>query len=183
LLTGGETAAFGATGDAENDLLSTAAVHPMRAEAVRELLAKDGAAWQVVEQLVARELLKEIEYDGQTFYVRRFAPKRELIPRDDLTLPAEDSVPSLFQQLDKRLQPRSRLSRRVVARIADVHVKHEKRQPSTARYRTIRNRVRAKGMGFQAKLANPLTYHGDVIDTRVTELEGAKHDAVRPGTV
>jgi wyosine [tRNA(Phe)-imidazoG37] synthetase (radical SAM superfamily) len=80
LLTGGETAAFGATGDAENDLLSTAAVHPMRAEAVRELLAKDGAAWQVVEQLVARDLLKEIEYDGQTFYVRRLSPKRELIP-------------------------------------------------------------------------------------------------------
>jgi wyosine [tRNA(Phe)-imidazoG37] synthetase (radical SAM superfamily) len=76
LLTGGETAGFGATGDAENDLLSTAAVHPMRAEAVRELLAKNGAAWQVVEQLVARELLKEIEYEGQTFYVRRFAPKR-----------------------------------------------------------------------------------------------------------
>ena len=80
LLTGGEAAAFGGTGDAENDLLSTAAVHPMRAEAVRELLAKDGAAWHVVEQLVARKLLKEIEYDGQTFYVRRLAPKRELIP-------------------------------------------------------------------------------------------------------
>jgi wyosine [tRNA(Phe)-imidazoG37] synthetase (radical SAM superfamily) len=80
LLTGGETAAFGATGDAESDLLSTAAVHPMRAEAVRELLAKDGAAWQVVEQLVSRELLKEIEYEGETFYVRRFTLKRGLIP-------------------------------------------------------------------------------------------------------
>jgi wyosine [tRNA(Phe)-imidazoG37] synthetase (radical SAM superfamily) len=77
LLTGGETAAFGATGDAESDLLSTAAVHPMRAEAVRELLAKDGAAWHVVERLIARKLLKEIEYAGETFYVRRFASKNE----------------------------------------------------------------------------------------------------------
>jgi wyosine [tRNA(Phe)-imidazoG37] synthetase (radical SAM superfamily) len=73
LLTGGETAAFGATGDAQSDLLSTAAVHPMRADAVRELLAKDGATWQVVDQLVERELLKEIKYQGQTFYVRRFS--------------------------------------------------------------------------------------------------------------
>jgi wyosine [tRNA(Phe)-imidazoG37] synthetase (radical SAM superfamily) len=73
LLTGGETAGFGATGDAENDLLSTAAVHPMRAEAVRELLAKDGAAWEVVEQLIAKKLLKEIAYGGETFYVRRFS--------------------------------------------------------------------------------------------------------------
>jgi wyosine [tRNA(Phe)-imidazoG37] synthetase (radical SAM superfamily) len=80
LLTGGETAGFGATGDAENDLLSTAAVHPMRADAVRELLIKDGAAWELVEQLIARELLKEVEYEGQTFYVRRFAPRRERMP-------------------------------------------------------------------------------------------------------
>ncbi len=73
LLTGGEPAAFGATGDARSDLLSTAAVHPMRADAVRELLAKDGATWQVVERLVERDLLKEVDYEGQTFYVRRFS--------------------------------------------------------------------------------------------------------------
>jgi wyosine [tRNA(Phe)-imidazoG37] synthetase (radical SAM superfamily) len=77
LLTGVETTAFGATGDAENDLLSTAAVHPMRVEAVRDLLAKNAATWQVVEQLLARDLLKAIEYEGQTFYVRRFPAKDE----------------------------------------------------------------------------------------------------------
>jgi wyosine [tRNA(Phe)-imidazoG37] synthetase (radical SAM superfamily) len=75
LLTGGEPAAFGATGDAQSDLLSTAAVHPIRADAVRELLAKDGATWQVVERLIERDLLKEIDYEGQTFYVRRFSPQ------------------------------------------------------------------------------------------------------------
>jgi len=72
LLTGGEPAAFGATGDAETDLLSTTAVHPMRETAVRELLAKDGATWDVVERLLRARQLAAVEYRGERFYIRRF---------------------------------------------------------------------------------------------------------------
>jgi wyosine [tRNA(Phe)-imidazoG37] synthetase (radical SAM superfamily) len=72
LLTGAEPTAFGGTGDAERDLLSTTAVHPMRETAVRELLAKDGASWDVVERLLATRELTTVEYRGERFYVRRF---------------------------------------------------------------------------------------------------------------
>lgn len=72
LLTGAESTAFGGTGDAERDLLSTTAVHPMRETAVRELLAKDGASWDVVARLLATRQLTAVEYRGERFYVRRF---------------------------------------------------------------------------------------------------------------
>ncbi len=72
LLTGAEPAAFGGTGDAESDLLSTTAVHPMRETAVRELLAKDGATWDVVERLLSTQQLMAVEYRGERFYIRRF---------------------------------------------------------------------------------------------------------------
>jgi len=73
LLTGNEGDAFSSTGNAEQDLLSITAVHPLREDAVAALLAKSGAEFSVVEQLVARRLLVETEYTGERFYVRRLA--------------------------------------------------------------------------------------------------------------
>ena len=72
-LIGYEGDAFAATGSAEEDLLSISAVHPMRRDAVKTLLSRTGADWSVVEELVAKGLLVEIEYAGATFYVRRFS--------------------------------------------------------------------------------------------------------------
>jgi wyosine [tRNA(Phe)-imidazoG37] synthetase (radical SAM superfamily) len=60
------------TGDIEKDLLSITAVHPMRKEAVEALLARAGAPWEVVERLVAQGDLRETNYDGYRFYLRRF---------------------------------------------------------------------------------------------------------------
>jgi wyosine [tRNA(Phe)-imidazoG37] synthetase (radical SAM superfamily) len=72
LLIGYPGDAFAFTGDVEDDLLSITAVHPMREEAVAELLAKAGAPPAVVEKLVADGLLAEIEFGGKKFYVRTF---------------------------------------------------------------------------------------------------------------
>lgn len=71
-LIGYEGNAFASTGDIEKDLLSITAVHPMREEAVNELLARTGAGWRVVERLLARAELSEAEYEGHKFYLRRF---------------------------------------------------------------------------------------------------------------
>jgi wyosine [tRNA(Phe)-imidazoG37] synthetase (radical SAM superfamily) len=70
-LTGYEGDAFAFTGDVERDLMSITAVHPMRQEAVEELLARAGRDWSVVRGLVARDLLVETDYAGQRFYLRK----------------------------------------------------------------------------------------------------------------
>jgi wyosine [tRNA(Phe)-imidazoG37] synthetase (radical SAM superfamily) len=69
-LTGDEGDAFASTGHVESDVLAIAAVHPLREEALRTLLAKVGADWQVVERLLAAGTLRRVEYRGQRFYVR-----------------------------------------------------------------------------------------------------------------
>ena len=63
---------FAFTGDVAEDLLSITAVHPMREEAVAELLAKAGAEWDAVERLLDAGLLAAVEFAGRKFYVRKF---------------------------------------------------------------------------------------------------------------
>ena len=75
-LIGYEGNAFAFTGNIEEDLLSITAVHPMREEAVKELLKKANANWQVVEKLLCENKLVELEYEGKTFYMRRPEAKR-----------------------------------------------------------------------------------------------------------
>jgi wyosine [tRNA(Phe)-imidazoG37] synthetase (radical SAM superfamily) len=70
-LVGYEGNAFASTGNAEEDLLSVAAVHPMREEAVEKLLKKAGADWQGVEKLLGENKLAELEYEGNTYYLRK----------------------------------------------------------------------------------------------------------------
>ncbi|HUV87817.1 MAG TPA: radical SAM protein [bacterium] len=72
LLIGYPGDAFAFTGNVEDDLLSITAVHPMREEAVAELLAKAGASPAVVGKLVADGTLAEVEFGGKKFYVRTF---------------------------------------------------------------------------------------------------------------
>ncbi|MBN1135317.1 MAG: radical SAM protein [Anaerolineae bacterium] len=70
-LIGYEGNAFAFTGDAEEDLLSITAVHPMREDAVSDYLARAGAGWAVVQQLVAKGKLVEAKHRGHTFYLRK----------------------------------------------------------------------------------------------------------------
>jgi wyosine [tRNA(Phe)-imidazoG37] synthetase (radical SAM superfamily) len=78
LLLGYEGNAFASTGDAEQDLLSITAVHPMREDAVEQLLEKAGSNWGLVENLLRHDKLVELQYDGRHFYLRRIAmPKAQ----------------------------------------------------------------------------------------------------------
>jgi wyosine [tRNA(Phe)-imidazoG37] synthetase (radical SAM superfamily) len=73
-LIGYEGNAFAATGDAIEDLLAITAVHPMRREAVADLLARCDTDWSVIHALIARGAIVEHTYRGETFYLRR--PRR-----------------------------------------------------------------------------------------------------------
>jgi len=70
-LIGYEGNAFAFTGNVEEDLLSITAVHPMRKEAVTEFLKKANADWQVIEKLLKEGKLIELEYEGNSYYMRK----------------------------------------------------------------------------------------------------------------
>ena len=70
-LIGYEGNAFASTGDAKEDLLSITAVHPMREEAVTELIYKAGVNRKSVQGLIDDGSLVQIEYQGKKFYTRR----------------------------------------------------------------------------------------------------------------
>jgi wyosine [tRNA(Phe)-imidazoG37] synthetase (radical SAM superfamily) len=70
-LTGYEGNAFAFTGEAEEDLLSITAVHPMRREAVEKFLKKSGANWDLIKRLIHERKLVELDYEGKTFYMRK----------------------------------------------------------------------------------------------------------------
>jgi len=71
LLVGYEGDSFDLTGNGERELLAIAAVHPMREVAVRKFLQQAGESWQVVEKLIDQGQLVKIEYQGNSFYLRR----------------------------------------------------------------------------------------------------------------
>ena len=70
-LIGYEGNAFSFTGDIRADLLGITAVHPLREDAVRHLLARAGTGWAVVDRLLAEAQLVQTEYQGHKFYVRK----------------------------------------------------------------------------------------------------------------
>ena len=74
-LIGYEGNAFASTGDVEDDLLSITAVHPMRKEAVTDLLGRTQTDWSTVERLVAEKKLVSTQYRGRTFYTRKIGAK------------------------------------------------------------------------------------------------------------
>jgi wyosine [tRNA(Phe)-imidazoG37] synthetase (radical SAM superfamily) len=77
LLIKSEGNAFASTGDAVDDLLSITAVHPMRKEAVVELLSQLDVGFEIVHEMVRDGRLVELEYQGSKFYARRLPSKSE----------------------------------------------------------------------------------------------------------
>ena len=69
--------AFSHTGDVRADLLGITSVHPMRLEAVKEFLQAAGADWQVITRLLRENKVKRIEFEGNTYYMRRFSGKKK----------------------------------------------------------------------------------------------------------
>jgi wyosine [tRNA(Phe)-imidazoG37] synthetase (radical SAM superfamily) len=70
-LIGYDEGAYASTGDAEHDLLGITAVHPMREPEVMQLLEKAHQDWVLIEKLIAEKKIKQVDYAGQRFYVRR----------------------------------------------------------------------------------------------------------------
>ena len=77
-LIGYEGNAFAFTGRVEEDLLSITAVHPMRKEAVKEFLKKADADWRVIERLLEKNKLIELEYERNKYYMRKLPSRREV---------------------------------------------------------------------------------------------------------
>jgi wyosine [tRNA(Phe)-imidazoG37] synthetase (radical SAM superfamily) len=75
LLTGFEGVDTGFTGNIYEDILNITAVHPLREDSLRELLAKNGADFSIVESLLSQRLIKRIFYEGHKFYLRDFLSK------------------------------------------------------------------------------------------------------------
>ena len=71
LLVGHEGNEFAFTGNIVNDLMSITSVHPMREESVKELLAKAGEDWVVIEKLINEQKIVEAIYKKNKFYLRR----------------------------------------------------------------------------------------------------------------
>jgi len=78
LLIGYEGNAFAFTGNAEEDLLSITAVHPMREEAVKAYLLKAGVDWELVLRLIEEGKLQKSEYQGSQFYLRCLPNRQKL---------------------------------------------------------------------------------------------------------
>jgi wyosine [tRNA(Phe)-imidazoG37] synthetase (radical SAM superfamily) len=74
-LIGYEGNAFTFTGNAEEDILSITAVHPMRQDAVRDFLDRSNADGGILKKLLTEGKLVEIEYQGSLYYLRKFTGK------------------------------------------------------------------------------------------------------------
>jgi len=70
-LLGYEGNRFSSTGDLERDLLQIAAVHPLKKEAVEELIRKCGVTWDQVDKMIQEEKIEEVKYQGEKFYLRK----------------------------------------------------------------------------------------------------------------
>ena len=72
LLTGYEGNEFSFTGNFRQDILNITAVHPMRRDAVNELLERSKADWGLVEEMLTNGEIIQSEYGGHHYYIRRF---------------------------------------------------------------------------------------------------------------
>ena len=84
-LVGYEGNAFASTGNATDDLLSITAVHPMREEAVAELLNRLGTSHETVQELINKGSLVQLEYQGRKFYARKLPTRSPISKRRMVT--------------------------------------------------------------------------------------------------
>ncbi len=77
LIIGYEGNAFSSTGNFTEDILNITAVHPMREEAVTELLHKDTANIKALKELLDSQRLLKSEYNGKTYYLRNLKFQRK----------------------------------------------------------------------------------------------------------
>ena len=72
LLTGFEGADTGYTGNIYDDILNITAVHPLREDALLNLLEKDKAVMNSVTSLINQQLIRQVNYNGNKYYLRYY---------------------------------------------------------------------------------------------------------------
>lgn len=70
-LIGYEGNEFAFTGNAEQDILSITAVHPMREDAVDEFLKKANESWDLIERLIQEQKIVKHTLNNTAFYSRK----------------------------------------------------------------------------------------------------------------
>lgn len=61
---------FGLSDSAEKELVSIMAVHPMRRKSIDEFLNRTGESWDVIHKLLAQQIIKEVFYEDEYYYVK-----------------------------------------------------------------------------------------------------------------
>jgi wyosine [tRNA(Phe)-imidazoG37] synthetase (radical SAM superfamily) len=72
LLTGFEGTDAGSTGNAYEDILNIAAVHPLREDIITKILEKTKTSPVLIDSLVRQGLIKGTKYRGKIYYVRNY---------------------------------------------------------------------------------------------------------------
>jgi wyosine [tRNA(Phe)-imidazoG37] synthetase (radical SAM superfamily) len=72
LLFEAEVGDFVSTGNLSEDILSITAVHPLREEALRDMVTDVGETWQVVEDLLTTGRISSIRYRDERYFLRHF---------------------------------------------------------------------------------------------------------------
>jgi len=72
ILSGFEGADTGFTGNSYEDILNITAVHPLREDALLELLDRNGSDFTVAEALMEQGLIRRSDYQGKKFFIRNF---------------------------------------------------------------------------------------------------------------
>ena len=75
LLISNEGTNFSYSSNAEKELLSILAVHPMRKDAIETFINKANSKWDLIEKLINKSVLKEVKYSGSTFFVKDIKAK------------------------------------------------------------------------------------------------------------
>jgi wyosine [tRNA(Phe)-imidazoG37] synthetase (radical SAM superfamily) len=75
LLISNEGTDFSFYSDAEKELVSILSVHPMRKDAIETYLNKANSNWNLINDLIRRNVLKEIQYSSEKFFVRNINGK------------------------------------------------------------------------------------------------------------
>ncbi|MGB4301275.1 MAG: radical SAM protein, partial [Acetomicrobium sp.] len=69
-LTGYEGNAFVVTDDPIEEILNITAVHPMRSDAVKEVLRRKGSDEKNIDRLVSEGKIRRVQYGDWVYYVR-----------------------------------------------------------------------------------------------------------------
>lgn len=70
-LLGYEGNEFTVTGNIQEDILSITAVHPLREDALKDMLHRSEASWDIIDALIKQEQLIQINYAGEQYYMRK----------------------------------------------------------------------------------------------------------------